>query len=130
MRGFFRMLIVTVLGGVGAVVFAANDPSISGDLRSNVRYSMKHYIDQNIVDGRLYLYDAVDGHLLKLSLDELHTGIVKKGDYYVSCADFTDQQGRRVDVDFLVRPKGDLLLTTQALVHSVAGKKRAYHLEN
>ena len=73
--------------------------------------------------------DSMEGKLLKLKLDELHNGIVKKNGFYVSCADFKDQNGRKIDIDFLVRPSGDRLITTQALVHSVNGEKRKYHLE-
>ena len=109
---------------------AADDPSIKGDLRQNVKKSMNQYITQNSSDASLWVYDAVDGQLLKLKFVALHEGIVKKGDFYVSCADFTDQKGRKIDIDFLVRPAGNQLNTTQALVHSVDGKKRNYHLES
>lgn len=53
-----------------------------------------------------------------------------KNGFYVSCADFVDQHGRKIDIDFLVRPAGDRLKTTQAIVHSIDGDKRQYHLEN
>ena len=108
---------------------AANDPNIKGDLRSNIQQSMNNYINHQTVDGAMYVYDAIKGSLLKLKLKELHSGIVKKGDFYVSCADFIDQKGRKVDIDFMVRPSGNQLITTQALVHSIDGKKRKYHLE-
>jgi len=109
---------------------AGNDPSIKGDLRIGIKASMNQYINKQTIDGALYVYDSVDGKLLKLKLDELHSGIVEKNGFYVSCADFKDQNGRKIDIDFLVRPSGDQLVTTQALVHSVNGNKRAYHLEN
>ena len=109
--------------------WAANDPSIKGDLRSNIQQSMNNYISHQSVDGAMYIYDAMKGSLLKLRLKKLHSGIVKKGDFYVSCADFIDQKGRKVDIDFMVRPSGEKLITTQALIHSIDGKKRKYHLE-
>ena len=37
--------------------------------------------------------------------------------------------GRRYDLDFLVADQRDGFLVLQALVHSIDGKKRAYHLE-
>lgn len=122
--GVFLLATFTIFGA-----WAADDPSIKGDLRSNIQQSMNNYIDQQSVDGAMYVYDSVKGSLLKLKLKELHSGIVKKGDFYVSCADFIDQKGRKVDMDFMVRPSGDKLITTQALVHSIDGKKRKYHLE-
>lgn len=109
--------------------WAGNDASIKGDLRTNIKSSMNQFIDKQTINGALYVYDSMEGKLLKLKLDELHSGIVKKNGFYVSCADFKDQNGRKIDIDFLVRPSGDRLITTQALVHSVNGKKRQYHLE-
>ena len=127
----FSVCLLTVMSLMfAATALAADDPSIKGNLRQNIQASMTEYIDHQSIDGTMYVYDAVDGKLLKLKLDKLHEGIVKKGDFYVSCADFTDQQGRTIDIDFMVREKGGDLITTQALVHSVDGKKRKYHLES
>lgn len=111
-------------------VFAADDPSIKGDLRTSVQQSMNDFINHQTINGSMYIYDSVKGGLLKLKLDKLHNGIVKKGDFYVSCADFKDQAGNKVDVDFMVRTSGDKFITTQALLHKVDGKKRKYHLES
>ncbi len=111
-------------------LWAADDPSIKGNLRANIQQSMGEFINAQTVNEKIYLYDSVDGSLLKLKLDKLHSGIVKKGGFYVSCADFKDQNNRKVDVDFLVIPKDGGFVTAQALIHSVEGKKRKYHLED
>lgn len=124
-----KLLTAVLFLTLATQAYAANDPKIKGDIRSNVQYSMQQFIDSNSVDGKLFLYDSNQGKLLKLKLDELHSGIVKKGDFYVSCADFKDQNGRKIDVDFLVVKNGNQLITTQGIVHSVNGKKRKYHLE-
>jgi len=108
---------------------AGDDASIKGDLRSNIKASMNQYIDGQTINGSMYLFDSAQGKLLKMELVELHEGIVKKGDFYVSCADFVDQHGNAIDVDFLVRARLDQLITTQAIVHSFDGNKRKYHLE-
>ncbi len=110
-------------------LFAADDPSIKGNLRDNIQQSMQSYIDHQTIDGHMYVFDSHKGKLLKLTLDELHSGIVKKGNFYVSCADFKDQDNRKIDMDFLVRASDGKLITTQGIVHSVDGKKRKYHLE-
>ena len=114
----------------GMAALAADDPAIKGDLRSNIVNAMNQYIESQTIDGRFYLYDAVGGQLLNLTFDGLHKGIVDKNGFYVSCADFIDQHGRKIDVDILVRPAGDTLKATQAIVHSIDGDKRQYHLEN
>ena len=125
-----RSLLAIILGVfLSTAVWAGNDPSIKGNLRSNIQSSMNDFIKHQSIDGSMYVFDAAKGSLLKLKLDKLHSGIVKKGDFYVSCADFKDQQGRKIDIDFLVRPDASKLITTQALVHSVNGNKRKYHLE-
>lgn len=123
-------LVVLGTGLASLSTFAADDPSIKGDLRTRIQASMNEYVDHQSVDGSMFVYDATAGKLLELELDELHSGIVKKGDFYVSCADFVDQNGRKIDIDFMVREKGDQLITTQAIVHSIDGDKRQYHLEN
>ncbi len=116
-----------LLGGVTAQ--AADDPSIQGEVRAGIHQAMNAFVAHQSVDGVVRLYDAVDGKLLRLRLEGVHQGIVKKGDFYVSCADFIDQDGRKIDVDFLVIPVGEGLRATQGIVHSVDGKKRKYHLE-
>ncbi len=110
--------------------YGANDPSIKGDLRKQITASMNQFINQQTIDGTFYLYDAIDGKLLLLKFDALHEGIVTRSDFFISCADFTDQKGRKIDIDFLVLPGGKGLKTTQAIVHSVDGNKRKYHLES
>ncbi len=91
---------------------------------------MNTYVESQMDDDVVRLYDPVEGRLLRLKFERLHSGIVHKGDFYVSCADFVDQDDRKIDVDFLVLPDGDRLLATQAIVHSVDGAKRKYHLES
>ena len=118
-----------LLGLIATSAQAGDDPSIKGDLRTNVHKAMDAYVAQQTIDGALRLYDPVEGKLLSLGSYELHSGIVKKGDFYVSCAGFVDQEGRKVDVDFLVLSNDGQLQTTLGIVHSVEGKKRKYHLE-
>jgi hypothetical protein len=123
------MACIVLLALIASSAEAGNDASIKGDLRTDIHQAMDAFVADQTIDGRLNLYDPVDGKLLSLGSYELHSGIVKKGDFYVSCADFQDQDGRKIDVDFLVLPNRGQLQVTQGIVHSVAGKKRKYHLE-
>ena len=118
-----------LLLGVSNTSSAADDPSIKGNLRSAIQMAMTRYITNQSIEGQVYLYDAVAGRLLKMTLLELQEGIMQKNGFYVSCADFSDQDGRLIDIDFLVRASKDQLVTTQAIVPSIDGKKRKYHLE-
>ncbi len=113
-----------------SAAFAADDPSIKGALRDNIKTSMMAFIENRMVDDTFFIYDAVKGRLMKLNYDKLHDGIIKKGAFYVSCADFIDENGKKVDLDFLVIRDGDNLHTIQAVIHAIDGKKRKYHLES
>ncbi len=115
---------------LGSRAMADDDPSIKGQLRQNIQTSMKSFIRSETIDGIFYLYDPVEGRLLRLKFEKLHEGIEQKADFYVSCADFVDQTGRKVDVDMLVRDSAGKLITTQAIVHAVNDSKRQYHLES
>ena len=109
---------------------AADDPSIKGEKRRGIQIAMQEHIDHNTVNGHYVLYDAVTDDLLKLKLTKLHDGIVKKADYYVSCADFHDRNGIYCDLDFLVIAKDGKFQALQGNVHKVGSVKRKYHLEN
>lgn len=112
------------------VVSAADDPGITGDLRVNIQEAMKHHIGSNRIEGQYVLYDAITGQLLRMKLEELHSGIVSKGDFYVSCADFKDDAGNTYDIDFMVAGPVDNLRVFRALVHKDSHGKRKYHLES
>ena len=122
------VLVISIV--LTSIAFAGNDPSIKGDLRTNIKASMMSFIENRMVNDTFMIYDASKGKLLRLKFDKLHDGIVKKGEFYVSCADFFDEKGKKVDLDFLVIPDGDDLHTVQAVIHAVDGKKRKYHLES
>ena len=110
--------------------YAADDPSIQGQLRTDIQASMQTFITQNTIDGQYRHYDPVSGTLRNLKPGKVHAGIVRKGDFYVSCADFTDAAGNTLDLDFLVLPTADGVRTVQAIVHKVDGNKRPYDLES
>lgn len=121
--------ILLLITGLTLPAAAADDPSIKGDLRKNIHSAMNSHIESNTFDGDYIIYDAVEGKLLELEFKDLHSGIVKKGDFYVSCADFKDDEGTLYDIDFLVVEKQGQLMVIEALVHSAGGNKRQYQVE-
>ena len=123
-------LALGLLLSVHTAAFAGDDPSIKGELRENIKASMGSYIERNTINGVYEYFDPVTGKLISLKLDYLHDGIVRNGDFFVSCADMIDQSnGKVVDMDFFVKEDAGKLITTQAIVHKADGKKRKYHLE-
>ena len=116
--------------GLCGVSFGGDDPSIKGKTREGIQSAMKRHIDGNIVDGKYVIYDAVDGKLRKLKFDKVHEGIVKKADFYISCADFVDGGGNKYDLDLLVVERNGDFRVLETVVHSINGEKRKYHLED
>ena len=125
-----KTLALIVLGLMSSLACAGDDPSIKGALRSNIQEAMTTHIAKNQIKGDYVLYDSVTGKMLRLNLDELHKGIVAKGDFYVSCADFSDAKNNKYDVDFMVAGSKTDLSVYQAIVHKDKAGKRKYHLEN
>lgn len=120
---------IALLTLVTGLSFAGNDPSIKGVERMEVAKAMKEHIDSHKVDGKYLIYDGASNVMRSLTLTALHDGIVKKGDFYVSCADFKDEKGNELDLDFLVINDGKDYKFVQSLVHKVGGEKRPYTLE-
>ena len=109
---------------------AGDDLSIKGELRKNIHESMEQYINKQTIDGKLYVFDAVQNKLLELKSGKLHKRISKDGEFYITCADYVDQDGQKVDLDFLVKTSGNKQVTTQTIVHAIDGKYRPYHVSD
>ena len=109
---------------------AGNDPSIQRAQRQDIQKAMAQHIQSHSHQGKYLVYDAVAGQLKHLKLKALHTGIVKKNGFFVSCADFVDRNGKLYDLDMLVLQRGKGYQVVESVVHAVAGKKRKYHLES
>ena len=61
----------------------------------------------------------------------MHAGIVRKGNFYVSCADFTAADGTYYDLDMLVADHPtDGMRVLQAIVHKKGDDKRQYHVHD
>ncbi|MBL1274798.1 MAG: hypothetical protein COB30_001800 [Ectothiorhodospiraceae bacterium] len=112
------------------LALAGNDDSIKGIERLAIQTAMGEHVQTNTLNTNYVIFDNQKGHLKKLTLEKLHDGIVRKGDFFVSCADFRDSSGKLYDLDFLVAKQGDNYRVLQALVHAVEGNKRPYHLES
>lgn len=126
---FLFMLVLTSLIASNSAN-AGDDRSIKGDLRKNIQYSMGEYITKQTIDGKLYVFDAVQNKLLTLTSGKPRPGIVKDGEFYLTCADYTDQDGNKIDLDFMVRKSGEKYITTQTIVHAVDEKYRPYHVRD
>lgn len=101
-----------------------------GDTNTQIQAAMVAYIKNRTTDGVYHYYDPVESRMLHLKYDYLHAGVKRTGDFYLSCADFMDQDERIMDVDIFVIDDGGEFRVTQALLHKVDGAKRDYDLTN
>ncbi len=129
MRRLIPATCLILVLAVASFVDAAEEPAINGEMRDEIQQAMKAYIERNTLDGKYIIYDAVKGEMKRLKFKDIHKGIDRKGEFYVSCVDFVDGAGNLYDVDLLVAPKDGSMQVFQALVHAINGKKREYHIE-
>ena len=115
--------------GLSAGAFAADDPSIQGQQRAGIKAAMSQHIDAAKYRDEFVMFDAVEGGMRKLRFDNLHEGVVRKGEFFVSCADFYDGRGRLYDLDFLVVEEDGEYRVLQSLIHKIDDRKRMYHVE-
>jgi hypothetical protein len=114
---------------ISSFCLAGDDPSIPAPQREKSQAAMKKHVGENSYNGHYIIYDAVGGKLRRLRFKELHSGLVKKGDFFVSCADFVDAEGNTYDIDLLVGESDGEYQVYQAIVHKVNGNKRQYNVE-
>jgi len=129
MKHVIHTILFLMLVTLAIPAFTADDPSIKGEVRAGVQSAMNDHVKENTLGEEYIIYDSGDGNVKGLTFKELHSGIVTKGDFYVSCADFTDSSGNLYDVDFLVAESNGELRVYQALVHKINGEKRKYQVE-
>ncbi len=129
MKSVILLLTLCFSTFLGSPAHGGDDPSIKGKTREDIQSSMVSYIKSNSVEGKFIVYDAVTDELKRLTFKKLHSGIVKKGEFYVSCVDFVDENDNKYDIDYLVMDKDGVMRVLQSIVHSINGEKRKYHVE-
>ncbi|MCI0451557.1 MAG: hypothetical protein L0Z51_04085 [Candidatus Latescibacteria bacterium] len=119
-----------MIAGLMLLVFSApayggDDPAIQGEARKAIQSAMKTHVDQMQVEGVYYIYDPVTDSVLELTFKELHAGIMKKGAFFVSCADFSSGD-TLYDLDLLVAEKNGVFKVVDVIVHKAGDQKRDY----
>lgn len=82
----------------------------STELRVLLQVAMQTHIDRITVAGRYPVVDLKSGAVRSLHPAATHPMVLRMGEYYVLCADFRDDAGQPVNVDFYVA-KGDKRFT-------------------
>lgn len=126
MKRFLYIFLVVLM--IPGAVFAADDPNISRETKDKVQIAMNAHINSlTAKNGGSYpIFDSDSRNVVQLQFLKLHTGVVEKGKqgkYFISCADFTDESGKKYDLDFLVSANFEVV---EALVHKKDGVKMHY----
>lgn len=92
----------------------------------DIRSTMKtHVLKKSEETGTFDVLDSETGMVRKLALVRVHERVGKTGDYYYSCADFTDvNTGEMLDLDLDVEDKDGELSVVDARIHKLNGKER------
>lgn len=98
----------------------------------NIKATMKAYVvEQSEAAGSFGIMDSETGKVRNLTLVRVHERVGKTGDYYYSCADFTDiDTGELLDLDIDVEYKDGNLSVVDVRIHKVGGKERYTYDEN
>ena len=101
------------------------------EFREAVQSAMLEYIDATAIDGKHLIFDPVKGDYVRARFTKLHTNLAKVADtFYVSCADFVDENGEIFDLDYMVAEQDGYWAVFQSVVHMRDGKVRDSHMES
>lgn len=96
-----------------------------------VQSAMLEYIDATGINGQHLIFDAVKGDYIKATFKRLHKNMtLVQETFYVSCADFEDEQGNLLDVDYMVADADGFWAVFQAVIHERDGEPRVSHMED
>ena len=98
---FMSSLLAVVLGV--AVVASAKSNS---HVKASLQVAMQQHIDRSLVNGAYLYLDPATGSVNKLYPVSPHPMIMRMGEFFVLCADFRNDQGTTVNIDFYLAQAG------------------------
>ncbi len=109
----------------------AEHPGVVTNHRDAIQQAMmKHikHVTAHNANGLYPMFDPQGKTVVQLKLKAFHDSVEIMGrntPYFVSCADFTAEDGTLYDLDFLVSHKYEVVAT---LVHAINGEKMQYEI--
>ena len=99
---------------------------VSAPTNDDIRNAMTAYVtEQSAANGTFNVKDPDTGETVSLTLVNVHERVGKTGDYYYSCADFTNANtGDLYDLDLDVADNNGTLSVVEVRIHKVAGEAR------
>jgi hypothetical protein len=102
----------------------------TAESREAVQAAMLEYIDTTSFQGQHLIFDAIQGEFVKAKFIRLHKNLVMvENTFYVSCADFEEENGELLDVDYMVARSHGYWSFFQPVIHLRHGKLRESHME-
>ena len=113
----FGNLTLVAATAIFAVTVQAEELDV--ETRVALQRTLQAYVDNKTVNDAYSFFDVESGQTSNLKLKKLHPIIFKKEDYFLMCADFMDEKGADVLIDYIVR-MGD---TSYFVEQEVAGRR-------
>ena len=100
--------------------------AVSVPTNEDIRNAMTAYVTaQSAASGTFNVKDPDTGETINLTLVNVHQRVGKTGNYYYSCADFTNAStGELYDLDLDVADIDGTLSVVEVRIHKVAGEAR------
>lgn len=112
--------------GASATQEHGGTAAVKAPSADDIRAAMKNYVmEKSKGSGTFDILDPETGATRKLTLDRVHERVGKTGNYYYSCADFTDTvSGDKLDLDLDVQDNNGALSVVDVRIHKLNGKER------
>ena len=114
LRPILFMIWLTLGLSISPSAFA--EQSITLGQKAALQAAMQQHIQRNLIDGVYLQVDFKTGDVRNLHPLTAHPIILGMGKYYVLCSDFRDDQGKTVNVDFYIAPRGKAHVVFQTVI--------------
>ncbi len=94
---------------------AAGHATELGD-KTMLQATMRQHIESLLIDGNYLYLDPESATIRPLKPVSAHQAILRYGDIYILCADFHDEGGAAINVDFYLTRKDQAFVVFQTLI--------------
>lgn len=95
---------------------ASATQSVSTSDRIRLQATMQQSINQKLVDGKYFYFDAANSKVQSVYPAKTHPMILSFGKHFVLCTNFRTKQGKEVNVDFYIARSGEGFVVFDTLV--------------
>lgn len=112
-----RVTLTTGLIAIALLTSGVNAAqSVSTNERILLQATMQKSINQQLVDGKYFYFDAINSKVQIVYPAKTHPMIVSYGNHFVLCTNFRTKEGKEVNVDFYITRRNDSFVVFDTLV--------------